>query len=131
MKYLAVISFAFLAACSSPVTKIVEKPVAINRPAPVLPTVQPITQQTIEWIIITEDNVQEILAKLEADNKRIVFFAVTPENYEVLMMNIGDVRRYIMQQGAVLAAYKQYVETPPELPKEAPKAQSTPFWKVW
>ena len=121
-----------LTGCSTP-AKIVEKPVYVNRPAPVLPQVQPIEQQQFEWVIITEDNFEEVIKAFEAQNKRLVFFAVTPEGYETLILNMADTRRYIAQQKAIISAYKTYADTPPETPKEATpaKEEAKPIWKFW
>lgn len=114
--------------------KIIEKPVYINRPAPVLPEVQPVEQQPLTWIIITEENFEQVVKEFEAQNKRLVFFATTPEGYEAMILNMADMRRYIVQQKAIIAAYKTYAETPPDKPKEEPSKEappSKPFWKVW
>ena len=129
---LTVLLLVFLTGCSSnPLVRIVEKPIYVNRAAPILPTVQPIEQHPIDWIIITEDNLDDVLKKMETENKRIVFFAMTPEDYEILTMNAAEVRRYIQQQNAVLSAYKEYADMPPIPPQEQEKPVTKPFWKVW
>ena len=125
-----------ISGCSffTPPPKIVEKPVYLNRPAPVLPQVQPIEQQPLQWIIITEDNFEAVVKEFEAQNKRLVFFAMTPEGYETLIMNMAEMRRYIVQQKSIIGAYKTYAETPPDKPKEEEAATTEtakPFWKIW
>jgi len=129
---LTVLLLVFLTGCSSnPLVRIVEKPIYVNRAAPILPIVQPIEQQPIHWIIITEDNLDDVLKKMETENKRVVFFAMTPEDYEILTMNAAEVRRYIQQQNAVLSAYKEYADMPPIPTQEQEKPVTKPFWKVW
>ena len=94
MKY-GILLLAFLmTACAQ--DRIVDKPILVDREELVLPEVQPVTQAPVIWEVIIKDG------------KPI--FAMTPESYQNLSVNVGDLRRYIIQQNAVIDAYRSYLK---------------------
>ena len=132
MRIMLTLLLFLLAACTSD-PKIIEKPVYLTRPAPVLPTAEPINQEPVEWTVITEDNWDDIVKKYETKKDRIVFFAVSPEGYETMSVDMAELRRYIQQQNSIIAAYRAYVDAPvlppaTENPPEPPKAA---WWRIW
>ena len=58
----------------------------------------------MEFIIVTEDNIHEVLADLKDDK---VLFALTAEGYEDIALNLGDIRAYIQQQKQVIYLYRK------------------------
>lgn len=104
MKYLALPLLALLSACGTSFA------VLENRPVPVFPEPEPIIQQDYNWIVITRDNVDEVLAALEASGQQVVLFAVSPEGHNAISMNAAELRRYIRQQDSIIEAYRIYLE---------------------
>jgi len=105
---LALIGLLFLSACSSPlrVIEISSKP--ITKPELILPPAQQLNLKEVEWIIITEENQQEVFAKLLEDKKDPVLIGLTDDGYEVLGLNYSDIMSYIQQQNAIIKAYENY-----------------------
>jgi hypothetical protein len=107
MKILLILPF-ILAACSTPAIEPVEqvevRTVEIQKPAPIVPTVDQLSLKPVNWIIITPDNVDEQFAKIEKGE--IVLFALTTEGYENIALNLSDVRALIEQQNRIIAIYK-------------------------
>lgn len=131
MKYLAIaLASLALAGCSSIQDRIVTQPVIIERAAPIFPEVLPVQQYNFEWIVVTNENFIEKMAELEQTNKQIVLFATTPEGYQNLSLSVAELRRYIEQQQAIIAAYKEYT-APKEEPTPPPAEPEIPFWKFW
>ena len=64
----------------------------------------------VDYIVVTEENIQEVWAELEASGKSIVLFALTSDGYENLALNNADIIRYLSEQKAVIIAYKEYYE---------------------
>jgi len=62
----------------------------------------------VEWVILTEKNVEAQFAKLKSSGRAIAFFAITDQGYENLGSNISNIRAYIEQQHAILGAYESY-----------------------
>lgn len=61
----------------------------------------------VDWSVVTEDNLDEKLAELENTTGNVVFFSVTPKGYENLAIGIGELRRYIKEQQAIIAYYEE------------------------
>lgn len=64
----------------------------------------------VDYIIVTEDNITEVWAELEAAGKPIVLFALTSDGYENLALNSAEIIRFLSEQRAVIIAYKEYYE---------------------
>jgi hypothetical protein len=100
-----------LGGCSSflpEVTKYSTEPV--ERPLLVLPQSEIVNMKEVDYIIVTEENIAEVWAELEASGKSIVLFALTSDGYENLALNNADIIRYLSEQKAVIIAYKEYYE---------------------
>ena len=61
----------------------------------------------VDWFIITEENLEEKLAEIDTKTGDVVLFAITPKGYENLALGIGDLRRYIKDQQAVIGYYEE------------------------
>jgi hypothetical protein len=116
MRIVGVVLLAGLLAGCDETTKVLDKPVLVDRAELILPPVQPIIQNDMKWTIITPENFQQKSAELSAKGN-VIFFALTPQGYQALSMNIAEMRKYIRQQNAVIAAYKEYYKNE-EKPKE-------------
>lgn len=66
----------------------------------------------VDWFVVTEENLEEKLAELKDSTGNIVFFSITPKGYENLAIGIGDLRRYIKEQQAIIAYYEESLSTP-------------------
>jgi len=97
-----------LAACSTTpqIIEVTSKP--INKPELVLPDIDQVNMRKIEWIIITEANMAEEVAKWTAGGKPLAVFAITAQGYENLGQNFSDIRTMIQQQQSIIAAYDNY-----------------------
>lgn len=97
-----------LAACSTTpqIIEVTSKP--INKPELVLPDIDQVNMRKIEWIIITEANMDEEVAKWTAGGKPLAVFAITAQGYENLGQNFSDIRTMIQQQQSIIAAYDNY-----------------------
>lgn len=109
MKYILLMTFIFLAACSRPeveyVAPVEVKTVEVQKPAPVVPSVDPLRLKDVQWIVITPENAEEQFSKIK--NGEAVFFALTAKGYENLSLNISDIRAMIEQQQRVIAIYQR------------------------
>lgn len=96
----------FLTACTE-TTKVFDKPVLVERAELIVPPAQPIMQSDMNWTVITPENYAAKVEELSTKGN-VVLFALTPQNYQNLSMNVAELRKYIQQQNAVIAAYKDY-----------------------
>lgn len=108
MKHIFLIaSFALLIGCER-TQRIVEKPTIVDRPELILPVVQPAEQYDFEWIVVTKQNFNEVVKEMEERGQTVVLFAVSPQGYQNLSLNMAELRRFIIQQQSVIIAYKKY-----------------------
>ena len=97
-----------LAACSTtPQTiQVTSKP--IEKPELVLPPVDEVNMRRIQWIVINEDNIEEVKARLESEGKAFAFYALTGDGYGALGLNFSDIRALVQQQQQIIVAYENY-----------------------
>ena len=90
-------------------TQVVTENNYIERTIPVQPAPEPVDMPPVEWFVVTEDNIEEFLGRIENSVGDVVFIAVTPDGYENLALGIADLRRYIAQQRSIIAYYEDAV----------------------
>lgn len=90
--------------------KIIEKPVVIDRPTLSFTEIPPAEQLPMNWDVITENNIKEKIEEAKKNNTYFIVFALTPQEYINLSLNVAELRRYILQQAAIIDAQKKYWE---------------------
>jgi len=109
MKYILIALLGFvLVGCSTPVKQIEVSTKPIERPNLVVPKIDPIKQKDIEWIVITEENAEEVFERLRKMKVDVALLGVTDKGYESLSLNFAETQRIIRQYKAVIAAYEAY-----------------------
>lgn len=101
----------FLAGCSTNKPQPIEittKP--IDKPELVLPDAGELNMRDIKWVLITPENYEQVFEELGKDGRPVVLFGLTDKGYENLGLNLSDLRAYIQQQQAILAAYENYYQ---------------------
>lgn len=82
----------------------------IEKPKLNLDAVEPLDLKPIKWIVLTRENVEEVFTNLEKDGKSVALFALDTDTYEILAVNMEDIKRYILTQKTILVKYKEYYE---------------------
>ena len=108
MSVLGFLIITRLAACSTTPQRIEVTSKPIDKPSLILPQVDQVTMRKVEWIIITEANMEEEVAKWTAGGKPLAVFAITADGYESLGRNFSDIRTLVQQQQAIILAYDNY-----------------------
>lgn len=111
MKTIAVLFALLLSGCAlfqQPEQIVVTE--TIERPELILPTVDPLLARPVEWIVITNDNANDVFESLNADNIPLVLFGITPPHYENLSINTSNILQLVLQQRAIIEAYRRYYD---------------------
>jgi len=87
------------------IQKVIEKKLPLNIAAP-----EPLQLEHIEWVIVTEENIQEVWDAIRDDNEGVALFALRHGDYERLALNIADIRAVIGEYVIILKRYKEYYE---------------------
>lgn len=62
----------------------------------------------VNFFIITEENLEEQVAKIEKMlDGQFVVFALTPDGYEKMAENLQEIRRFIRQQTELIIYYRE------------------------
>ena len=86
--------------------KIEKKKEPLDLPMPV-----PLELIDVEWIIVTKDNVDEVMERVKAEGGDYALFAVTDEGYKKLSTNFADIRNKLYEQNQIILSYKEYYES--------------------
>lgn len=117
------LSLPFLSNCSvfssdplPPEPKVIVETKFIKTNIPLQSRPKPLKMSKVEWYVVTEDNVDTFFNELKKEQSGvIVFFAITPKDYENLSINVSDIRRYIIQQKEIIEYYEKSIKDVPDL----------------
>ena len=74
------------------------------------PNIRDLELQGVRWFIVTPENIEEVFKELEDQNKDVVLFGITDDGYKGLALNLAQIRELLLQQKAIIEAYKEYYE---------------------
>ena len=80
----------------------------IKKPNLTLPPVDELRMREVKWYVVNEENVDEVLAELDAQGIPVGTYALTGKGYANLGQNFSDIRAMIQQQQAIIIAYENY-----------------------
>ena len=75
-----------------------------------LPDVEPLKLIDVEWIVVTKDNVDEVMEKVKKEGGDYALFAVTDDGYKKLSTNFADIRNKLYEQNQIIMSYREYYE---------------------
>ena len=104
-----------MSSCSLIPTKQIEvsaKPIERKIAHPVMP--REIDLREPMWIVITPDNIDAKLERIEKQEGELVFLAMTIPDYEVMAYNMQELKRYINELKEVVVYYKTVTTTQEE-----------------
>ena len=109
---LLLVAVAFIAGCSAtPKVKQIEVTSKVVEKLPLnLSVPNPLELQHVDWLIVTEENIDEVWQLLKDDNEGVALFALRKGDYERLAINIKEIRALLGEYIVVLKAYKDYYE---------------------
>ncbi len=101
-------SLFLISACTQPkvepVQTVIVKRVEVQKPEPIVPSVDQLKLRPVTWIVITPENAEAQFKKI--GNKDVVLFALTTEGYKNLALNTSDIRANIEQYKKIIVVYK-------------------------
>jgi len=80
----------------------------VEKPQLNLPPVDKLNMRPVDWVIITEENLEQKLTELRGTGQPIAIFGLSGEGYENLGLNFSDIRAMVQQQQAIILAYESY-----------------------
>ena len=107
-----------VSACSrlSPVKEVVAVPTVVETPeidAPVIrivPRPDPIKMRNADIVVVTEANLEEVIARIKGEQGDFVLYAMTAQSFEALALSFEQIKKFIEQQNAVILYYEEAVK---------------------
>jgi len=100
----------FLSSCSSVPKTVTYQSAPIDKPNLILPDATVLAMRDVDFVIVTLDNMDEVMLELQKVNSNIALFALTDIGYENLSLNNADILKLVAEQKSIIAAYKSYYE---------------------
>jgi len=91
---LPILIISFLTSCSS-VKRLEVSTAAVERVPLVLPEVDVLKLERIDWYVVTEENIMSVLEELDKKGYKRVIFGVTDKGYEILSVNMAKIQKLV------------------------------------
>ena len=82
----------------------------VEKPKLELELPEPIDLESVRWVVITEENINDVVANAKTKNGLVFLVALDEEGYKTLAINNAKVLKFIKEQKSMLIAYKKYYE---------------------
>ena len=105
----AIVVAVLLSGCSS-VKKLDIFTTEVERQPLNLKTPTPPELEKLKWIIITSDNADEVMAKLEEQGIEPVLFGLTDKDFQLIAKNFAQIRAHMKKLDDIVSEYKNYYE---------------------
>lgn len=89
----------------------------VYREIPIQGRPKPVTLYDIQFYAVTKENLDEFIERFEKAEGSLVFFAISVPDYENIALNMGELRRFIESQNAIIMYYEENVNKKPDEPK--------------
>jgi hypothetical protein len=103
-----------LSSCSSTPRLIEVSATPIDKPELTLPKVDRLEMRKVEWVIVTEENWEEVKQQIKKSGRPLALFSITDKGYANLGLNFSDIRALVQQQQTIIAAYESYYKNAEE-----------------
>ena len=90
-----------------PTEKIVAEQVIVKPTITIVEKPRPIDLYDADIVVITEENLPEVIEKTKASSGHVVIYGLTPQSFKNLATSFEEIKRYIQQQNDVILYYEQ------------------------
>jgi len=108
-------------ACSrSSEKEIVTVPTVVETPKIELPQIRivsrpsPIKMKNSDIIVVTEDNLEEVINRVKNTQGEFVLYAMTAQSFESLALNFEQIKQFIETQNQIILYYEKAVKKEPD-----------------
>ena len=85
-------------------TKIVKREIEIKKPP------APLDLKNVSWYVVTKDNIEDFKTRFTKENKELVFYSMSVNDYERMAINFAEITRYIEQQKQLILYYESAIQ---------------------
>lgn len=92
------------------VPTVVETP-QIEAPAiRIVPRPDPIEMRNADIVVVTEANLEQVIARVKQEQGDFVLYAMTAQSFESLALSFEQIKKFIEEQNAVIVYYENAVK---------------------
>ena len=121
--FLVSLSLLLLSSCARvPEKQVVTVETIVEKNIPITPRPKGVKLTSPYFHVVNEHNLEEFIAKFKKQNgSELIFYALSVRDYESMALNLGELRRYIEQQNAVILYYESALkkDEKEQLPNDA------------
>lgn len=123
VKLLAILTLLPLVSACTPFGSLFKPPQPREVEIKTVPVHIPITHPTMpraidlkepQWYVVSKQNLDEFIARIEKEAGTVVFFAMSPSDYELMAYNMQELRRYIREMNQIIIYYRTVTEKKPD-----------------
>ena len=91
---------------------VISKPIERQIAQPILP--RELQLKAPYWYVVSDKNIDTFLERVEKEEGRVVFVAMSVPDYELMAYNMQELKRYINELKEVVVYYKKVTTTTEE-----------------
>ena len=75
----------------------------------IVPRPDPIDMQNADIVVVTEANLEEVVARIKQEQGDFVLYAMTAQSFEALALSFEQIKKFIEEQNAIILYYENAV----------------------
>ena len=91
------------------VPQVVETPEIEAPNIRIVPRPDPIDMQNADIVVVTEANLEEVVARIKQEQGDFVLYAMTAQSFEALALSFEQIKKFIEEQNAIILYYENAV----------------------
>ena len=76
----------------------------------IVPRPDPIQMRNADIVVVTEQNLDEVIERIKAEQGDFVLYAMTAQSFEALALSFEQIKKFIEEQNAVILYYEEAVK---------------------
>ena len=76
----------------------------------IVPRPDPIEMRNADIVVVTEANLEQVIARVKQEQGDFVLYAMTAQSFEALALSFEQIKKFIEQQNAVILYYEDAVK---------------------
>jgi len=76
----------------------------------IVPRPDPIEMRNADIVVVTEANLEEVIARVKQEQGDFVLYAMTAQSFESLALSFEQIKKFIEEQNAVIVYYENAVK---------------------
>lgn len=106
-KYLTILGMTLAISGCFSTPEVVTETVYVEKTVPIKPRPEPVELYGIEWKVVTEETLDDVITSIKKESGVFVFYALSVTDYERLSLNVAEVHRYLKGQKQLIIYYEK------------------------